>query len=130
MKNIFAFLFIVSIFCSCSDPNAVINEKVVVEQITTVTNNKDFKYLVKLQTQTDRSTCAYLFTNFKYEVGDSLESFYKFQFSTIKPLNDKLDSLMQRFKLQVRKNDSLTAVINEQASTIKSLHTVLKKQQQ
>lgn len=74
-KIILILLSILSItFASCGD--AKLYDAVVVEQIN-ILDGKDYKYEVKLKTDINNDD-AYYYTNFRFQVGDTLVSYYQF----------------------------------------------------
>lgn len=97
MKNlIFAFIVILSL-ASC---DAQLTDAVVVEQIN-ITNDTAHKFQVKLRTD-NGSSDAYYNTNHRFQVGDTLVSYYEFfeaKNSEVKRLSKENDSLKRELKI-------------------------------
>lgn len=74
MKKLIFILFAIAlIMTSCG--HAKIDNAVVIEQIN-VLDKGDYKYEVKLKTRSDE-TSAFYYTNYRFQVGDSLVSYYE-----------------------------------------------------
>lgn len=91
-------IFLLStLLTSCSD--AQISDAVVVEQINIV-NGSSHKYQVKLHTDNE-SNEAYYNTNHRFQVGDTLVSYYEFfesKNSEVRKLSIQNDSLRNELK--------------------------------
>lgn len=96
MKKISLILIgIVSIFStSCADPSKI-SEKIVVSQINIIDDGKDsHKYEVELKT--DGRTKSLYYTNYRYQVGDTLD--------VLEATKETVMSTLKRYKIE---NDSL-----------------------
>lgn len=104
-----------TIFVSCGSSN--INDAVVVEQIYVLDNSEgqSHKYKVKLKTNPGSSD-VYYYTNYRFQVGDSLISYYEHfdkkntEISRLKRENDSLkkELSVSNFYLQMLKERILT----------------------
>ena len=92
MKKLFLVLMPLVLF-SCE--SAKLNEAVVVEQIN-VLESGAYKYEVKLHTQSSNSADAFYYTNFRFQVSDTLVSFFEF-----------FEGKNIELKKMTRENDSL-----------------------
>lgn len=94
MKKIF-YVLICLFFCEC---DSKINNDVIVERINVIENNDKYKYEVKLKTTEGN---VYLYTNFRFQVSDTLISYYQF----FEGKNSEINRL-------AKENDSLKKEIN------------------
>lgn len=101
------FLFIalgMVLLTACQD-SAVINGNPVVEQIN-INPNATYKYEVKFRTK-DNNRCAYMLTDFRYQVGDTLISYYEYFEGKLKPTQDSLAQYKKKVQdLQVELTNS------------------------
>ncbi len=92
-------IFLLStLLTSCSD--AQLTDAVVVEQINIV-NGTSHKYQVKLHTDNE-SNDAYYNTNHRFQVGDTLVSYYEFfesKTSEVRRISKENDSLRNELKI-------------------------------
>lgn len=98
MKNLIAILIIAATFTSCDD--AKIYDDVVVEQIN-ILEAQTYKYEVKLHTANNYAS-AYYYTNFRFQVSDTLVSFFEFfegKNIELKKLSIENDSLRKELNL-------------------------------
>ena len=87
-----------TLLTSCSD--AQLTDAVVVEQINIV-NGSSHKYQVKLHTD-NSSSDAYYNTNHRFQVGDTLVSYYEFfesKNSEVRRISKENDSLRNELKI-------------------------------
>jgi hypothetical protein len=99
MKKIL-FLFVASIVLVACTSKAELDDAVVVEQIN-ILEGQPHKYEVKLNTKTEDGQ-AYLYTNFRHQVGDTLISYYEFfesKNSEIKKVTKERDSLKKELEV-------------------------------
>ena len=76
MKKIFTIILGIILLSSCDD--AKIYDAVVVEQINVIDKPGDYKYEVKLKTGDSHSSSAYYYTNHRFQVSDTLYSYYEY----------------------------------------------------
>ena len=104
MKTLLSILALSILLVSCGG-RADIDEAVVVEQIN-ISNSEKYKYEVKLKTRVPDGGEVYYHTNFRFQVGDSLVSYYE-NFDSKNTALIKVQGEIANLK---RQNDSL---INE-----------------
>ena len=98
MKKLLLILSVAITLVSCSD--AKIYEAVVVEQIN-ILENQSYKYEVKLHT-VNNEDAAFFYTNFRFQVGDTLISYYQFfegKNNDIRKLKRENDSLRKELNV-------------------------------
>lgn len=98
MKKLITIFIISIVFVSCGP--AKLDNNVVVEQIN-ILEKDNYKYEVKLKTRESEAD-AYYYTNFRFQVGDTLVSYYEFfegKNSEIKRLVKENDSLKKELSL-------------------------------
>lgn len=99
MKNLIILLIAAITLSSCGP--AKIFDNVVVEQINVLDGNKEYKYEVKLHTGPNE-TFAYYYTNFRFQVSDTLISYLEFfegKNSEIRKLSRENDSLKKELNV-------------------------------
>lgn len=100
MKKIIAILCVsLLIFASCSDTK--IGGALVVDQINILESN-DYKYEVRLRTDKNSSGQAYYYTDFRYQVGDTFNTydcFFKNFNSVSYKFNHENDSLRKELNI-------------------------------
>lgn len=94
-----------SILFSCGDP-AKIDKNPIIEQVNLLGPESNTKYEVKLRTQVN-SKNTYMYTNFKYQVGDTLISFMEYFESRLKPVTDSLSSYKLQNEKLLKENEGL-----------------------
>jgi len=105
MKRILLILTLVVTLTSCRD-TATIENNPVVSQINVNTTNSAFKYEVFFKTQT-QSEDSKMLTNFRYQVGDTLISYYEFFESKLRPIQDSLVYYRQKYLELSKENTNL-----------------------
>lgn len=78
MKKIAILLSFIIVLTSCDDRESVIEGNPVVDQININDNGNAYKYEVFFKTKTNSAINSKMETNFRYQVGDTLISFYEF----------------------------------------------------
>jgi len=94
MKKLF-FIFSLTLLLTTSCDDAKIYDAVVIEQIN-VLENQNYKYEVKLHTAANSGVEAFYYTDYRFQVGDSLISYYQFfesKNNDIRVLKKQNDSL-------------------------------------
>jgi len=105
MKKILLILTLAITLTSCRD-SSTIESNPVVSQININSGNSAYKYEVFFKTQT-QSEDSRMLTNFRYQVGDTLISFYEYFESRLKPTQDSLKVYMQRNLEMSKENTNL-----------------------
>lgn len=104
MKKIIFSILVIGILTSCG--HAVIEGNPVVEQININTGTEGHKYTVKLITKNGDDD-AYMSTDFRYQVGDTLISLYENFETRMKPTQDSLFVYKELVKTLQKENESL-----------------------
>lgn len=105
MKKIITILTLAITLTSCKDTSTIENNPVV-SQINVNTTNSSFKYEVFFKTRTP-SEDSKMLTNFRYQVGDTLISYYEFFESKLKPTHDSLIFYRQKYLELSKENANL-----------------------
>ncbi len=107
MKQLIILFSFVVLLSSCRDSSTIENNPVV-EQININVNAK-YKYSVKLNTS-DISD-AYMLTDFRYQVGDTLISYFEYFETRLKPTQDSLKLYKEKTAILEKENISLKTYI-------------------
>lgn len=107
MKKIYlTFCVLACIFTSCVN-TAEINDNPVVEKIIindVKDTSEDYRYSVYFKTKYS-STGAVMYTDFRYQVGDTLISYYEFFEKRVKPYKDTLN----RYRLRIKELEQISS---------------------
>jgi len=106
MKTITLTLLTLVLLTSCGEPSKI-SEIPVIEQVELLDSPNTYakRYAVKLKTSTAEKQ-TFMYTNFKYEVGDTLVSFNTYVRYKTKPA-DSLKIYQDRYRELKQENDAL-----------------------
>ena len=97
MKKIITFILLSLALVSCNDETTIFGNPVI-SQINILEGNGDYKYEVVFQSDfKNNAEIPKMQTNFRYQVGDTLLSFYENYESKIKPIRDSLNFYRSRY---------------------------------
>lgn len=121
MKKVLGIIAFCVLLTSCKDETTIFGNPVV-SQINILEDNKEYKYEVVFQSDFKNNVeVPKMKTNFRYQVGDTLVSFYENFEGKIKPVRDSLSVYKIKF-------ESLSKEFESQKHYIEYLQSKLPKE--